>query len=149
MKFFFNIMKTWTGRNLTVDAATPIHAADVFVANTIANPIPIVLTLPVYGILQTIFNDNASTNITSATWVELATLTSDIAKLQLSYTAGQPLEFGTGATIGVVTRRFLANQGEGPLNLDFDLASGQKIWVRSLAATVSTGYLTVNLIGLI
>lgn len=147
MKFFFNIMKTWTGRDLTVVSSSPIHAADVFIANTSLNPVPVQLQLPVLDVLQTVFNSNAAANILNATWLELDTISDDISKIQLTFTAGQPLEFGTGVDAMNVTQKFIINQGEGPLTLDCVLASGAKLWVKSLGTDVSTGFLTMNLIG--
>ena len=152
MKFFYNIMKTWTGRDLTVSPSSPIHAADVFIANSGSFPIPI--TAAPYTVLETRLQDMAAVGIngSAGAWVELggaAVLANAIAKIQLSYTAGQPLEIGTGATAGSVTRRFIINQGEGPLNLDLQLTAGSQLWVRSLSTTgVTSGYITLNLIGL-
>jgi len=147
MKFFYNIMKTWTGRDLTVDPVEPIHAADVFIANSSADPIPVVITLPVLDVLQTVFNENSANTIDDVTWLELADIVADISKLQLTFTAGQPLEFGVGPNSGSIVQKFIINQGEGPLTLDCVLSTGDKLWVSSLGSDVTTGFLTMNLIG--
>ena len=71
-----------------------------------------------------------------------------IQKIQLSYTSGEPLEFGIGASAGAAVRKFIVNQGDGPVALDLVLATTDKLWVKSLSATsVTSGYLTLNLMG--
>lgn len=151
MKFFYNVMKTWTGRDLTVAAGTPIHAADVFVANTALTPIPIQAVS--LNVLETRLQSMAAVAIngSSGAWVELGgalVLANVISRIQITLTAGQPLEIGIGANSAAVTRRFIINQGEGPLTLDCAFAAGAQLWVRSLSSTgVTTGYITLNLMG--
>lgn len=105
--------------------------------------------------LETRFHSAASVgiNASSGAWVELGTptpaaLTHDIKAVELTQTIGEPLEIGTGANSGAVTRRFVTNRGEGPLSLVDIMSSGARLWVRSLTTTaVASGEITLNLLG--
>lgn len=121
---------------------------------TIVGPSP--LPVSVQGgldVKKAEIHDISATNINASggAFVALgsgAALGSIIQKLQLSYTAGEPLEFGVGASAGAATRKWVANQGEGPMLLDILLAAADKVWVRSLSLNaVSSGYITTNFLG--
>lgn len=109
-------------------------------------------------VLETRFHDMSSVTINDSAglFVEIGTpagaaIASTIQRLQLSYTAGEPLCFRIGANAAAAAanpNKFIINQGEGPTTLDISLLAGDRLWVRSLSATaVNTGYITLNLIG--
>lgn len=74
-----------------------------------------------------------------------------ISRLQVSYTAGEPLQFRLGADAAAAAAAndlFVINQGEGPTTLDVNIPAGSRLWVRSFSATaVDAGYITLNLMG--
>lgn len=91
------------------------------------------------GIAEEIRVDNATTG---------AALAAAVKKIHASATFGAAIEIMVGASAGAATRKFIMNLGEGPLIIECAIASGQRIYVRNLAASaVSTGILTLNLLG--
>lgn len=152
MKFFYNVMKTWTGRDLTTVSSNPIHAADVFVANT--NSSPVIVEIATLTVLETRFHQGSVTNIngSAGAWVAFgggAALANDTKKILLTSTMGEPLEFGVGASAGAAQRVFVINRGDGPISLELVLDSGDEIWVRSLTTSgVTSGELTMSILGL-
>lgn len=110
-----------------------------------------VTTTPIGRIFETRFHNAASAGINASVgaWVEVETaaaLAQAITGFHITTTIGEPLEFGTGASAGAVTRKWIVNRGEGPLVLGSSLASGTRLWVRSLTTTaVSAGEIVLNL----
>jgi hypothetical protein len=103
-------------------------------------------------VVEARIHNAASTNISAAggAWVNFESstnLSDDITMIELTATHGEPLEIGVGATAGTVTRKFIANRGEGPLVLGVSMAAGTKLWVRSLDGAVTSGLTTLNLMG--
>lgn len=120
------------------------------------------ITVGVEAALRDVFSTDVKTtefhNITSANingsagaFVALgsgAALGYTIKSLQISYTAGEPLQFGVGASAGAAVKKWIINQGDGPVNLIISLSATDKLWVKSLSTTaVSAGYITVNFMG--
>jgi hypothetical protein len=99
------------------------------------------------------FHDAASVGIngSAGAWVALgsgAALGAAVKKIQMTQTVGEPLEFGTGANAGAATRKWVSNRGEGPQVFEVDIASGTKLWVRSLTTSaVAAGEITLNCLG--
>lgn len=133
------------------------YAADVFVRNDSANPIPV---QGVSGVqtLETRIHDcsAAGINNNAGAFVQIgaptpADIANTISKVQISSNVGEPLCFRIGADATAAAsaeNKFIVNQGEGPTTVDVSLASGDKLWVRSLTSTaISSGYITLNLIG--
>ncbi len=143
------VIRLWNlQQNATGTEIGSKNALDVNIAN--ASPVPVTQG---GDVLVTEFHNISSVNINGSAGAFVAlgsgsALASDIVQIQVSYTAGQPLEFGIGASAGAAVRKFIINQGEGPTTLSVALSSGERLWVRSLSATgVTGGYITMNLIG--
>lgn len=104
------------------------------------------------AVIDTRNHDAAATNINAAggSWVNVessSALPSDVTMVELTSTHGQPLEIGTGPNAATVTRKFIANRGEGPLVLGVKMNTGDLLWVRSLDQAVTSGLTTLNLMG--
>lgn len=149
MKWFWNLAasdgnRTWTGTRIGDKVA-----ADVNIANSPSSPFPVLEDLDV---LETRFHQGSVVNIngSAGAWVALgggAALSNDIKQLQVTSTMGQPLEIGIGASAGAAQRKFILNRGDGPVLVKINLDDGEELWVRSLDAAVTSGELTINLLG--
>ena len=150
MKWFWNLAsatsgnKTWTGTQNGDKVG-----ADVNVINPSSAPI---IVLEDLDVLETRLHEGSVTTINASggAWVALgggAALANDIKSLQVTSTMGQPLEIGVGASAGAAQRKFILNRGDGPVSLKINLDSTEELWVRSLDAAVTSGEITINLLG--
>jgi hypothetical protein len=108
-------------------------------------------------VVSTKFHDISSVNINanSGAFVEVravGALPSDVTRINMSYTAAQPLQFraaaDAAAAAALSSDLFVANQGDTIQDMSLQISAGAKLWVRSLSATaVTSGYITMNLLG--
>lgn len=90
--------------------------------------------------------DTASTNVTSAAWVELATAASRLyacSAVQIHNTGAQPIKLGKGALAAETETGALFPIGVSIL-LPIQLAKGVRLSVRSMGGTQSSGLLTLS-----
>lgn len=139
------------------------NCIDVFVRNTIADPLFVTgISASGIEIRETRAHDSGSIAIPNASFVEIGTMVqggasaviggSDIFKIKISTTIGEPLVIRNAASAaaalaqGAAGNIALVNRGQS-LDVDVDLTAGDRLWVMSLDAAASDGYLFLNLIG--
>lgn len=129
---------TGSANGLIVDGSAVVQPVSITNADTVR---------------ETRFHYAASQNIngSAGAWVALgsgAAVTVSVKQVQYSSTLGEPVEIGSGSGAASVTQRFIINQGGGPELMNQLFSSGTLLWVRSLSTSaISSGYLTVNLVG--
>lgn len=109
------------------------------------------------NVVGTKYHDMSATSINASggAFVEVraaGVLAAAVKKINMAYTAGEPLAFRAAAdptsAAALSSDLFVINQGEDEQSLNVQIAAGLKLFVRSLSANaVSTGYITMNLLG--
>lgn len=95
-------------------------------------------------LVQTIRNAYASTNVTTAAWVELdSSLNSRVSHIEIADTSGQTMKLGIGASGSESDLIHIIPGGNGKLPLP--LPEGVRLSVRAVSANATTGELVLNL----
>lgn len=107
-------------------------------------------------VVHTEVHDCSSVNIqgSAGAFVALGTgaaMPQEIRSLRLSASFGNPFTIRVAADASgaaSAANRIVVNRGEDTFEITIKLASGEKLWVRSLTSTaVTSGFLTVNFVG--
>jgi hypothetical protein len=90
-------------------------------------------------------NAYGTTNVTTSAWTQLtAALPSGVSAIQVFDTSGQSVAIGVGAPGAEVHKLTIGPNSNGMIT-PMRLEAGQRISVKALSATASTGELNINL----
>ena len=91
-----------------------------------------------------LFNDYASTNVTTAAYVQLtASTTATVSRIEIFDSSGETMILAVGAAASEVDQLYIFPGGNGSVDLAIPAAS--RISVKGKTGTASEGYLAINL----
>lgn len=150
LPYLSNLKKVVTGT-----AVSTKQCMDVAPQNTAGTPLYISSVGAATYVRETRFHDCSSVNIAASggTWVQIGgstALANTITKMKVSCTFGEPIGIRKAASAVAAAAlsddHALLNQGQSA-DFEVSFASGDKLWVLSKVNLVSSGYLTLNLVG--
>lgn len=95
--------------------------------------------------VQTIRNAYASTNVTTAAWVELsAALKQNSKHIEIFDSSGQTLELGVGPA-GAESRVLIVVPG-GNGHIPLDLPKGKRLAIKAISANATSGEINLNIL---
>lgn len=128
----------------TVNIAAAQTIANVTTVGTITNAVPTQSPVGRVKANDPVYNNYASTSVTTAAYVQLIASTSGVTnRISIFDSSGQPMILATGAAASEVNQLYVPPGGG-----EFDLAipAGTRISIKALVATASSGFLLINVL---
>jgi hypothetical protein len=135
------IQHLWCAKGQGVDT---IYVLEV---DPVTGAFPASFTPAVYTPVDLISHSYASTNVTTAAYVEIEASTADDAsQIMIADSSGCRLILATGAAASEVPLLYIP-EGSWEFPIPVSIAAGTRLSIKALDTTATSGYMTITLLG--